>query len=315
MNLLNEIGNATKIGIAGHIRPDGDCISSCLGLKAYLQNAMPEAEITVYMEPNPPTIFAYLYGYSDMEMDYPEVEAHDVFITVDASSLDRLGKALKYFENAKKTICIDHHESNPGFAVVNENKPYASSTCEVLYGLFEKEYIDKNVAECLFSGMVHDSGVFQYSNMSKNSFYIVGELIEYGFDGPKIIQETFYQKSFAQNKILGRALLESELMLEGKCIVSLVDRKMMESYDVLPKHLEGIVNQLQNTRGVEVAVFVYEISENHYKISMRSNGKVNVAEIAVMFGGGGHAKAAGADVMGNYSDIIKNLTGKIAEKL
>jgi len=315
MDLLNEIGNAKIIGIAGHIRPDGDCISSCLGLKGYLQNALPDAEITVYMQENPPTIFSYLKGYAEMEMGYPDNVHHDVFITVDASSLDRLGDALKYFESADKTICIDHHESNPGFAMVNENKPYACSTCEVLFGLFEKKYMDSKVAECIFSGIVHDSGVFQYSNMSKNSFNIVGELIEYGFDGPKIIQETFYQKSYAQNLILGRALLESRLMLGEKCIVSLVDSEMMDSYNVLPKHLEGIVNQLQNTRGVEVAIFVYEISDKHYKVSMRSNGKVNVADVAVKFGGGGHAKAAGADIHGEYESILNSLLEEIANLL
>jgi len=314
MDLLKEIGSAKTIGISGHIRPDGDCISSCLGLKAYLQKAVPDAKITVYMESNPPTIFSYLKGYQDMVMTYPD-EEHQVFITVDVSALDRLGQALKYFEKAEKTICIDHHESNTGFAMANEIQPFASSTCEVLAELFEKKYMDNDVAECLFSGIVHDSGVFQYSNMSRKSFNIVGELIEYDFDGPGIIQRTFYQKTFAQNKILGRALLESRLLLDEKVIVSLIDRKMMEEYQVLPKHLDGIVNQLQNTRGVEVAIFVYEISQDHYKVSMRSNGTVNVADVAICFGGGGHAKAAGIDMNEKYQVIIDSLLAEIDKRL
>lgn len=315
MDLLKEIGNAKTIGIAGHIRPDGDCISSCLALRAYLINALPDSKVTVYMQDNPPTIFAYLKGYQAMELTYPKEEAHDVFITVDASSLDRLGDALGYFEAAKKTICIDHHESNPGFAEVNQNEPDACSTCQVLYKLFEKEYVDKAIAECLYSGIVHDSGVFQYSNMSRESFNIVGELIEYGFDGPKIIQETFYQKSYVQSQILGRALLESFLLMDGKCISSMVDRKMMDFYNVLPKHLDGIVNHLQNTRGVEVAIFVYEIDNQKYKVSMRSNGNVNVAKIAVKFGGGGHDRAAGVEMAGTYHDILNALTSEIAGQL
>lgn len=314
MDLIKEIGNAKNIGIAGHIRPDGDCISSCLGLRKYLQNAFPEAKITVFMEQNPPTIFSYLCGYADMNTEYPD-EKYDVFISVDASSLDRLGPAIKYFDTADKTICIDHHESNPGFAMVNENHPFACSTCEVLFGLFDRSLIDRDVAECLFSGIVHDSGVFQYSNMSKESFRIVGELIEYDFDGPKIIQETFYQKTYVQNQILGRALLESILLMDGKCIVSVIDRKMMNFYNVLPKHLEGIVNQLQNTRGVEVAIFMYEIDTMKYKVSMRSNGKVNVADIAVLFGGGGHAKAAGVEMSGTYRDVINAIAKEIEVRL
>lgn len=315
MNLLEEIGNAKRIAISGHIRPDGDCISSCLGLKAYLKSAIEDADVTVYMEPNPPTIFSYLVGYDEMNMSYDDCEPYDVFISVDVSSLDRLGNAVKYFESAGKTICVDHHESNPGFAQANEIKPYACSTCEVLYDLFDEKYMNKPVAEALFSGIVHDSGVFQYSNMSKHSFGIVGELITYGFDGPKIIQETFYQKSYAQNLILGRALLDSKLLLDGKCIVSVIDRKTMEQYNVLSKHFEGIVNQLQNTRGVEVAIFIYEIDDNRYKVSMRSNGLVNVADIAVKYGGGGHAKAAGVDMSASLSDVIDNISNEVREAL
>ena len=314
MDLLKEIGNAKSIGIAGHVRPDGDCISSCLGLANYLKNALPEAKITVYMEDNPPTIFAYLKGYHEMVTDYPD-NKHDLFITVDASALDRLGNAAKYFEAADKTICIDHHESNPGFADVNDNRPYASSTCEVLFELFKKEYIDDCVAECLYTGIVHDSGVFQYSNMSKESFKVVGELNEYDFDGPKIIQETFYQKSYVQNQIMGRALLESILLLDGRIIASVIDQKMMDFYNVLPKHLDGIVNQLQNTRGVEVAIFMYQLGTQRYKVSMRSNGKINVADVAVIFGGGGHDRAAGAEMDGTYRDIINALAREIEKRL
>ncbi len=315
MDLLKEIGSAKRIAITGHIRPDGDCICSCLSLYFYLKNALKDAEIVVYMEPNPPTIFSYLKGYDELTYDFAPCEPYDVFVTVDVSSLDRLGNALWYYEQAGKRLCIDHHESNSGFADVNENHPFASSTCEVLYSLFEREYMDDCIAECLYTGIVHDSGVFQYSNMSRESFRIVGELVEYNFDGPKIIQETFYMKTYVQNQILGRALLESILFMDGKCIVSTIDRKTMEFYGVLPKHFEGIVNQLQNTKGVEVAIFMYEIGTQQFKVSMRSNGMVNVAKVATAFGGGGHAKAAGVEMNGTSHDVINNLSKEIAKQL
>ena len=315
MNLLEEIGSAKSIAIAGHIRPDGDCISSTLALCAYLKNARPGVKITVFTQDNPPTIFSYLKGYDEMNLTYSPKEKYDVFIALDVSSVDRLGESLYFFENADKTICVDHHETNPGIAEVNEIQPRASSTCEVLFKLFEKQYIDDAVAECLFTGIVHDSGVFQYSNMSRESFNIVGELVEYDFDGPKIIQDTFYVKSYVQNQILGRALLESILFMDGKCIVSMVDRKMMDFYNVLPKHLEGIVNQLKNTRGVEVAIFMYEMGTQRYKVSMRSNGGVNVAKVATIFGGGGHERAAGVEMNGTYYDIINALSREIEKQM
>lgn len=315
MNLLEEIGNAGSVAIAGHIRPDGDCISSTLALRGYLKNAKPGIKITVFTQDNPPTIFSYLEGYEEMNLTYSPKEKYDVFVALDVSSLDRLGDSLWFFENAGKTICVDHHETNPGLADVNEIRPKASSTCEVLFDLFEKEYVDDKVAECLFTGIVHDSGVFQYSNMSRNSFNTVGELVEYNFDGPKIIQDTFYEKTYVQNQILGRALLESILFMDGKCIVSMVDRKMMDFYNVLPKHLEGIVNQLKNTRGVEVAIFMYEMGTQRFKVSMRSNGFVNVAKVATLFGGGGHERAAGVEMNGTYYDIINALSREIEKQM
>lgn len=314
MNLLAEIENATSVAIAGHIRPDGDCISSTLAVRAYILNARPDLKVTVFTEDNPPTIFSYLKGYDKMNLTYSPKEKYDAFIALDVSSLDRLGRALPFFEEADRTICIDHHMTNPGLADINVIEPDASSTCEVLFTLFEKQYIDDAVAECLYTGIVHDSGVFQYSNMSRRSFNIVGELVEYDFDGPKIIQDTFYVKSYVQNQILGRALLESILFMDGKCIVSMIDRKMMDFYEVLPKHLEGIVNQLKNTRGVEVAIFMYEMGTQRYKVSMRSNGLVNVATVAAVFGGGGHERAAGVEMNGTYYDVINALSQEIEKQ-
>jgi len=314
MDLLKEIGNAKRIAIAGHKRPDGDAISSSLALRNYLKNALPEAFIEVYLC-EMPTIFGYLKGYGEINQLYFDCVPYDVFISVDCADKSRLDKAEKFFDASAKTICIDHHESNVGFADVNEIKAHASSTCEVLFDLFEKEYIDDEVAMDLFTGIVHDSGVFQYSNMSRHSFEIVGALREYDFDGPKIIQDTFYQKTYGQNLVLGRALSDSKLTLDDKVIYTAVSRDTMNELGVLPKHFEGIVNQLQHTRGVEVAVFMYELSQDQYKVSLRSNGNVNVADIVILYGGGGHDRAAGVEMTGSVEEIINALNGHIAEQL
>ena len=315
MNLLKEIGKAKSVAIAGHINPDGDCISSTLALYNYLKNATNGLKITVFTQNNPPTVFSYLKGYDEMNLTYSPQEKYDVFIALDVSARDRLGGSEWFFNEADKTICVDHHETNPGIADINVIDPEASSTCEVLFPLFEKKYIDDAVATCLFTGIVHDSGVFQYSNMSRKSFETVGQLVEYDFDGPAIIKHTFYEKTYIQNQILGRALLESILFMDGKCIVSMIDRKMMDFYGVLPKHLEGIVNQLGNTKGVSVAIFMYELGMQKYKVSMRSDGTVNVADVASVYGGGGHDRAAGVEMNGTYYDIINALSKEIEKQM
>ena len=125
----------------------------------------------------------------------------------------------------------------------------------------------------------------------------------------------FYEKTYIQNQIMGRAVLESIRFLEGRCIVSMIDRKTMKFYQAEPKDLDGIVNQLRIVKGVECAIFMYETAPMEYKVSMRSNGNVDVAEIAVKFGGGGHVRAAGCNMKGTYYDTINNLSVHIEEQL
>ena len=141
------------------------------------------------------------------------------------------------------------------------------------------------------------------------------KLIGFDIDFPRLIEETFYEKTYVQNQIMGRALLESMLIMDGRCIVSYIDRKTMEFYQVTGADLEGIVSQLKLTKGVECAVFMHEIRSLQYKVSLRSTEKVDVAKVAEMFGGGGHARAAGCTMNGTFHDVINNLSVHIEEQL
>ena len=194
--------------------------------------------------------------------------------------------------------------------------PKASSAAEVLYDLIasRREYldlIDKELAQTIYVGIIHDSGVMQYSNTSPKTLRIVADLISYGFDFPKLIEETFYERTYIQSQITGRAVLEAFPMLDGKCMVSMVDRKTMDFYGAEKKDLSGIVNELRNIKGVEVAIFIYEVGTQEYKISMRSRSYIDVAKVAVFFGGGGHVRAAGCNMNGNFYDIVNNLMEQI----
>ena len=194
--------------------------------------------------------------------------------------------------------------------------PKASSAAEVLYDLIasRQEYldlIDKELAQTIYVGIIHDSGVMQYSNTSPKTLRIVADLISYGFDFPKLIEETFYERTYIQSQITGRAVLEAFPMLDGKCMVSMVDRKTMDFYGAEKKDLSGIVNELRNIKGVEVAIFIYEVGTQEYKISMRSRSYIDVAKVAVFFGGGGHVRAAGCYMNGNFYDIVNNLMEQI----
>lgn len=289
--------DAQSVAVSGHVRPDGDCVGSTLAVYNYIKDYYPDIKARLYLEPSP-NIFKFMQRADEIDSSFADDTVYDLFIACDCSDTGRLGSAAKYFESAKRTLCIDHHVTNGAFADANYIFPDASSTCELVFELLPKERITIQIAECIYTGMVHDTGVFQYSCTSKKTMDIAGSLMEMGIDYSRIIDDTFYTKTFAQNKIMGQALLNAALYLNGDVILSAVSRAEMEKYDVLPKHLDGIVNQLRVTKDIKVAVFLYENEDGTYKGSLRVNGDYDVAKVASVFGGGGHVKAAGFTIEG-----------------
>lgn len=311
MILSDILKDVKSVGITGHIRPDGDCTGSVLALYNYIVENMPETDVDLYLE-QPGSEFYYLKNIDKIK-NTPEDKKYDVFFVLDCSSLDRIEPFISCFNNASKTVCIDHHVSNTGFTDLSKIEPQASSACEVLYGTMDADKISRNVAECIYTGIIHDTSVFKYSCTSKKTMEIAGEMMEKGIDYSDIIDNTFYKKTYVQNQILGRALLESVLFYDGKCIFTTVTIDEMEFYGVTGRELGGIVEQLRLTDGVEVAIFLYQTGEEEYKVSLRSKKKIDVAAIATQFGGGGHVRAAGYTAKGSVYQIINSI-GELIEK-
>lgn len=303
-----------NVGMAGHIRPDGDCVGSCIGLYTYIKHQYSDINVDLYLEPIPEK-FQFLKYADEIKSEYEGDKQYDLFISLDSSDIDRLGDFTPYLNNAKKTLCIDHHISNTEFAEENIVFPKASSTSEVVYTMLEEDKVDYDVACALYLGIIHDSGVFKYSNTSAMTMNIAGKLMKKGIPFTNIIDNTFYTKSYVQNQILGRALLESVLFYNGKCIFSVVKKSEFELYNITGKDLDGIVEQLRITKGVECAIFIYEVGELEYKVSLRSNEIVDVSAIATYFGGGGHIRAAGFNMKGNVYDVINNISEQIELQL
>lgn len=306
IHLTEELKGIRTVAVAGHIRPDGDCVGSCLAVCNYIREQFPKIQVQVYLEP-----FAKSFGflkYADTVRPAQEnEEPADLFLALDCGDKARLGAAVSCFDRAGKTICVDHHISNQGYGDINYIVPEASSTCELVYGILDEEKISRPVAEALYLGIIHDTGVFQYACTSEKTMQIAGKLMGKGIEFSRIVEETFYKKTYVQNQILGRAILESILLLDGKCIVSRILKRDMEFYGVTSKDLEGIVSQLRVTEGVEVAIFLYESDNHEYRASLRSKRFVDVSQIAAYFGGGGHVRAAGCTMHGSFYDVVNNL--------
>ena len=268
----------------------------------------------LYLEPIP-NIFKFLTNAAAVSSDYEEDVSFDLFIALDCGDEGRLGKAVRYFHEAAHTACIDHHVSNKSFAEENYIFPDASSTCELVYELLDVDKITKEIAECLYTGIVHDTGIFQYSCTSSKTMNVAGVLMDKGIDYSWIVDETFNIKTYNQNRALGEALYNSKLYLDDQVIVSYLTKEQMNVLQVLPKHMEGIVSQLRVTRGIQVAVFFYENDDGTFKVSFRVNGDFDAASLAMHFGGGGHVKAAGCTLEGTPEEITEKIVSEIEKRL
>ncbi|MDY3919565.1 MAG: bifunctional oligoribonuclease/PAP phosphatase NrnA [Candidatus Limivivens sp.] len=314
LNLERELKQVSSAAIAGHVRPDGDCVGSCMGLYLYIKKNFPQiSRLDVYLEEIPEAM-GFLKDTDQIKHAVREEEPYDLFLALDCGDSGRLGEAEGCFKQAKRTICIDHHISNTGYADENYIVPEASSTSELVYDLLDPEKLTREMAEALYMGIAHDTGVFQYSCCSPKTMETAGKLMAMGIDFTGIVDRTFYQKSYLQLQILGRALLESMMLFDGRCIVSVIRNREMKFYNVGPADLDGIVSQLRNTKGVEVAIFIYETNVQEYKVSMRSNSFVDVSRVAAYFGGGGHVRAAGCTMHGSPYDVLNNLTKQIEKQ-
>ena len=312
--LTEMVKSAETIAIGGHVRPDGDCVGSCLGVYLYLKKHFPDKQIHVYLE-SIPDVFHFLKGSEDILHEIPADKVYDLFILLDCGDAQRLGFSAPLFERAKTSFCIDHHVSNQAFATENYIEPEASSTCELVYHLLGSDQISEEIAECLYVGIVHDTGVFRHSCTHPSTMCAAADLMGKGIPFTKIITETFDEKTFAQNQIMGYALVNAIQFLKGRGVASYVDLEQMVEYQVQPKQLDGIVNQLKLTKGADLAVFMYELEKGFYKVSLRSTEAVDVSRLCQTFGGGGHARAAGFGMRGTFAEILEKVKVAALEQL
>ncbi len=306
--------NVKSLCIAGHVRPDGDCVGSTLGLYAYVKKNFPDIEVKVYLE-EPSEKLAFIAGFDEILSDYPDHAPFDLMICLDSASLDRIGKAKKYFKDAKHTINIDHHVSNTMFADENFVNGDSSSASEEIYKFMDPELIGRDTAIALYTGIIYDTGVFKYPATSRTTMEIAGHLMDFGIPTDAIIDESFYAKTYDENRIFGYAILNSKLACDGKVIYSMLSQKEIQEFGVTSKELEGIVPQLRLTKGVLCAVFLYETTAGDVKISLRSIDPFDVNAIAQQFGGGGHVRASGANMNGSLDTCIHRVLKAIEKAL
>ncbi len=313
MKINDIIGDAQTIGIAGHIRPDGDCIGSCMSLYNYLKKNRPDLDVKVHLEFVDPK-YGVIDFIDEIDTSEPDDKVYDLFIALDTASPDRLGKYVEYFNNAKRNFCIDHHKSNDGYADENIVMPNASSACEVLFDTLDVEMFDETIAKPMYMGIACDSGVFRFQNTSPRTLRIAAKMIEFEFNHNEILEETFYKKSYNQMMITAKIQSNAVLTMNDKVIYGYCTKELMDKYELTTNDLDAVIASIRNVSGVEVAMFAYQIEDNKYKVSLRSKDDVDVSKIAVTFGGGGHKRAAGFDIVGDKNSVIEDVLTEIKKE-
>lgn len=319
MKIDEFLSEASSVAIFGHVRPDGDCVGSTTGIYNYVKDNYPNISVDLYLE-NFPESYKILRGTSDANPLYTAEcnsgKPYDLAFLMDTPSFERVGaNGADCIKTAKKTINIDHHISNPlNLCTLNLVESEASSASEVLYINLDKNKISKEAANSMYLGIVHDTGAFKFSCTGKRTMQVVGDLIEKGIDFAKIVNETYYTRTYKQTLVTGFVMENCKLGLDGKVVYAHITPEDMTRFEVTPVELSNVIDTIREVGGTEVALFLYPVN-GKYKISLRSNYIVDVNAIAKEFGGGGHTRAAGGDTSCTPDVAIEKILGLIQKQL
>ena len=299
-----------RILITTHKNPDGDAVGSSLGWYNFLRNLGKDVRI-IYKD-RVPYFFDFLPNVDKVETKESIDEEFDWVIVTDVSELKRTG-----FERipAKRTVVIDHHVTAEPFTEFSTVEPDISSTCELSYHIMElidESSIDLKVALPIYTGILTDTGGFNYSNTSPGTHVVASRLIEKGVEPYFVYSKMFERNRLNRFKLLEKVLSTLSFYLEGKVATITLFKKFLNETGAYPEEAEGFINYPRSVEGVEVAVFFKELDDNVWKVSMRSKGRINVAEVAKELGGGGHVMAAGYEKEGNLPDVRDELLNRLA---
>lgn len=308
--ITKKLFSAETIAVFMHVNPDGDCVGSSLALYHYLRNL--GKDVYVFCEQTK-DIRENLYVMPGVDViNSKELKRYDLGIAVDCGSAPRMGKECvkKFFSRCDDHACFDHHETCEPFVedLIFEN---VASTTQILYKFMvenDESAIDKNVATCLYAGIVTDSGIFSFSSVTSETLLIASKLLKYGIDGHMLTFKLMKEETPNVFKLKSRALANTEFYIDGKvAIITFVKddyvRTGTKGYDT-----EGTINSVLNIQGVKLAISVAEMEDQPaFKIGIRTKDGVNAGKYATMFGGGGHFNASGCRIYASLTETINKL--------
>lgn len=309
------IRESQSIVLACHVNPDGDALGSLLGLALAL---IPLGKTVVCLsEDGVPDILRFLPG-TELIAQTTDVPAFDLALVVDSGELPRVGDTVKsLIARAKHVVDIDHHVTAGAFGDIRVLDSRAASTAEIVYALLETlgAPITPDIATCLFTGVITDTGSFRFQNVTPNTLRVAAKLLEAGAPPAHISENVFENRTFAATRLLGHALSSLSQTPDGKVIWAHITAKDFRDLGATDQDTEGVVNYVRGVRGAEVGVLFREMETGKIRVSLRSRESVNVAEIASRFGGGGHRMASGCTLDAPLAQAEQTVIRAVQEAL
>ena len=310
--IIDAINRASRIGIFTHMSPDGDAIGSSLALYLGLKQLKKEVDVITdeYSK-----CFKFLPNIEDIKSKGDK--SYDLAIAVDCATKGRLFDPKSSFDNSNMTVSIDHHISNTYYARFNYVEGNSPAVSKTLIKILKRLGVSINIeiGTCLMAGIITDSGGFRYSDVDDETFEFAASMLDVGVDISDIYYRTFDVKTRAQFELSKIATSRLKFYNKDRIAITYVTLKDMKKVNAQTGDHEGIVNVARNIEGVEVSIFLREDEDHTYKVSIRSNDNVNVSDVAELFGGGGHERAAGCTFNCPLEEAIKKLLKEVNKVL
>jgi phosphoesterase RecJ-like protein len=301
--------------VVGHIRPDGDCVGSQLGLTLALRAE--GKKVACWNEDRIPEKYEFLDRDGIIQKPKKGMK-FDCVVATDAATFDRLGSVGRRIANHKLLINIDHHESNTRYGDLNWVSAHDPSSGELIFRLLKiaKWPITKRIADCLFTAVSTDTGSFQYASTRPGTYHVAGELVSRGADLAKICDEVYQSYPLSRARLLRHIYSHFHLTHENQIAYFWLKKADFTRTGADSSDSEGLIDHIRAIAPVVVACVFEEIDPQLTRLSLRSKSeKVNVNTIAAQFGGGGHPAAAGARISGSPLSTQRKVIAAIKKAL
>lgn len=309
-----EVENASTVLIGTHLNPDGDALGSALAVSLYLDELGIENEVVCH-HPTPANL-QYLPAAKRIRQE-PKEPKHDLGIILDLDSTERLGSTAPYFERCARLIVVDHHVPHEAPGDLRIIDTGAAATALILTRLFLElgATITPDMATCLLTGIVTDTGSFRFRNTSPESLHLSAQLIEKGGDINRVSEEIFQRKTLGSARLLGKLLDQLVLECDGRLCWSALRLTDFETVGATDEDTEGFVNELLFIDTVQISAVFREPKPHKIRVSLRSRGDYDVAAVAREFGGGGHKNAAGCSFDLYLDEVVHLLVPRLRQCL